>query len=237
MAQETPERTLGVIAGAGDYPRMVMESARRAGVRVVCLALRGLAEKGLRSLADEYAEFRVGALEEGTRYAKEHGVTELMLCGQVKPSCIYTMWPDATIRRLLAGLDRRNAHTLFGTLCNYFAEQGITVLPSTMFMEDHLPAPGLLAGPEPSPQQLAEAAAGMPLAREIARLDIGQSIVVQGDRVVCVEAFKGTNECIQSSAGTGGATTLARSPSPGTTCVSTCRASVPPPSATAWPPA
>ncbi|MCQ2367135.1 MAG: UDP-2,3-diacylglucosamine diphosphatase LpxI [Akkermansia sp.] len=215
MAQETPERTLGVIAGAGDYPRMVMESARRAGVRVVCLALRGLAEKGLDSLADAYAEFRVGALEKGTRYAREHGVTELMLCGQVTPSCIYTMWPDATIRRLLAGLDRRNAHTMFGTLCNYFAEQGITVLPSTTFMEDHLPAPGQLAGPEPSPQQLAEAAAGMPLAREIARLDIGQSIVVQGDRVVCVEAFKGTNECIQSSAGTGGATTLCKVTKPG----------------------
>ncbi|MDO4221387.1 MAG: UDP-2,3-diacylglucosamine diphosphatase LpxI [Akkermansia sp.] len=217
MAQETPERTLGVIAGAGDYPRMVMESARRAGVRVVCIALRGLAEKGLDSLADAYAEFRVGELEKGTRYAKAHGVTELMLCGQVKPSCIYTMWPDAAVRRLLAGLDRRNAHTMFGALCNYFAEQGITVLPSTTFMEDHLPAAGLLAGPEPSPQQQAEAADGMRLAREIARLDIGQSIVVQGGRVVCVEAFKGTNECIESSAAAGGdcPTTLCKVTKPG----------------------
>lgn len=215
MAQDTPDRTLGVIAGAGDYPRMVMESARRAGVRVVCLALRGLAERDLRGLADAYAEFRVGALEEGTRFAREHGVTELMLCGQVTPSCIYTMWPDATVRRLMAGLERRNAHTIFGTLCSYLAEHGITVLPSTTFMEDHLPSPGLLAGPEPTPQQLAEAATGMPLAREIARLDIGQSIVVQGDRVVCVEAFKGTNECIQSSAGTGRATTLCKVTKPG----------------------
>ena len=217
MAQETPERTLGVIAGAGDYPRMVMESARRAGVRVVCLALRGLAEKGLCALADAYAEFRVGELEKGTRYAKEHGVTELMLCGQVKPSCIYTMWPDAAVRRLLAGLDRRNAHTMFGALCNYFAEQGITVLPSTTFMKEHLPAAGLLAGPEPSPQQQAEAAEGMRLAREIARLDIGQSIVVQGERVVCVEAFKGTNECIESSAAAGGdcPTTLCKVTKPG----------------------
>lgn len=217
MSQESAERTLGVIAGAGEYPRMVMEGARRAGVRVVCLALRGAAERGLRELADAYAEFRVGALEAGVRYAKEQGVTELMLCGQVKPCCIYTMWPDAAVRHLLAGLDRRNAHTLFGALCDYLAGQGITVLPSTTYMEEHLPAAGLLAGPEPTPEQLAEAAEGLRLAREIARLDIGQSLVVQGTRVVCVEAFKGTNECIAASAGSGGEnpTTLCKVTKPG----------------------
>ena len=217
MSQEAAERTLGVIAGAGEYPRMVMEGARRSGVRVVCLALRGAAERGLRELADAYAEFRVGELEKALRFAQEHGVTELMLCGQVKPGCIFTFRPDATVRRLMAGLDRRNAHTLFGALCDYLAGQGITVLPSTTFMEQHLPAAGLLAGPEPTGQQTAEAAEGMRLAREIARLDIGQSIVVQGARVVCVEAFKGTNECIESSAAAGrkNPTTLCKVTKPG----------------------
>ena len=215
MAQDAAQRTLGVIAGAGDYPRMVMEGARRAGVRVVCMALKGAADKRLRGLADAYAEFRVGALEEGMRFARAQGVTELMLCGQVKPSCIYTFWPDATVRRLLAGLDRRNAHTMFGALCDYFAEQGITVLPSTTFMEEYLPAAGLLAGPAPTPEQREEAAEGMRLAREIARLDIGQSIIMHGSRAVCVEAFKGTNECIASGGNRDFPTTLCKVTKPG----------------------
>ncbi len=215
MAQDAAQRTLGIIAGAGDYPRMVMEGARRAGVRVVCMALKGAAERRLRGLADAYAEFRVGALEEGMRFARAQGVTELMLCGQVKPACIYTFWPDATVRRLLAGLDRRNAHTMFGALCNYFAEQGITVLPSTTFMEEYLPAAGLLAGPAPTPEQGVEAAEGMRLAREIARLDIGQSIIMHGSRAVCVEAFKGTNECIASGGNRDFPTTLCKVTKPG----------------------
>ena len=215
MAQDAAQRTLGIIAGAGDYPRMVMEGARRAGVRVVCMALKGAADKRLRGLADAYAEFRVGALEEGMRFARAQGVTELMLCGQVKPSCIYTFWPDATVRRLLAGLDRRNAHTMFGALCDYFAEQGITVLPSTTFMEEYLPAAGLLAGPAPTPEQREEAAEGMRLAREIARLDIGQSIIMHGARAVCVEAFKGTNECIASGGNRDFPTTLCKVTKPG----------------------
>jgi DUF1009 family protein len=72
------------------------------------------------------------------------------------------------------------------------------VLPSITFMEDHLPAPGHLAGPAPTPEQRDEARFGLSMAREIARLDIGQSIIVHGHKVVCVEAYKGTNECLHA---------------------------------------
>ena len=189
---------LGIIACAGEFPRMVIAGARRAGVRVVAAGMRGAVGKEIPAMADAYKCFHVGALEGPADFFREQGVTHVMLTGQIKPACIYTMWPDATARRLLATLDRRNAHTIFGTVCDFIHSRNMNVLPSTTFMEEHLPAPGHLAGPAPTPEQLDEARFGLGMAREIARLDIGQSIIVQGHSVVAVEAYKGTNECLHA---------------------------------------
>ena len=198
MTLDPQKHTLGVLAGAGDYPRLVLEGARRAGVRAVCAGFRGAAKAGeLKPLCTAYGSFRVGAVEAPTEFFRREGVTHVLLAGQIKPASIYTMWPDATARRLLARMDRRNAHSIFGAVCAYGQEQGWVVLPSTTFMEEHMPAAGHIAGPVPTEAQLAEACHGMELAREIARLDIGQSLVVQGQQALCVEAFKGTNECLK----------------------------------------
>ncbi len=194
---ETPQ-TLGVLAGAGEYPRLMMEGARRAGWRVVCAGFRGAVDKRLASLCDAFQIFRVGALDGPRRFFVSEGVTHVVLTGQIKPACIYTMWPDAEARRRLAQLDRRNAHTIFGAVCDYVHEHGMEVLPSTTFMEAAMPGPGRLAGPEPTPRQQREAELGFDYAREIARLDIGQSLIMQGERVACVEGYKGTNECIEA---------------------------------------
>ena len=193
-----PKRhTLGLLAGAGELPRLVLQGARAAGVRVVCAGFRGAAGNELKPLCDAFCRFRVGAVEAPAAFFREHGVTHIMLEGQIRPSCIYTLWPDATARRLLATLDRRNAHTIFGVVCRYARDQGWKVLPSVSFLEDHIPASGHLAGPELSPLLIAQAERGMVLARGIADLDIGQSLVIRGDSVLCVEGFKGTNECLQ----------------------------------------
>lgn len=196
---------------------MALEGARRAGVpRLVGIGMRGAVNRSeIRPLCDAYAEFRVGAVEAPVAYAKAQGVTHVMLTGQIKPACIYTMWPDAVARRLLAELDRRNAHTIFGTACRYLESQGICVLPSTAFMEGCMAAEGLLAGPAPTAEQVRAVRFGMPMAQQIARLDIGQSIIVQGERVVCVEAYKGTNECIESGGHRGVPVTLCKVTKPG----------------------
>ena len=214
--QLDPQRhILGVLAGAGEYPRLVIEGARRAGVRVVCAGFRGAVGREIPPLCDAFKRFRVGAVEAPTRFFAEQGVTHVLMAGQIKPACIYTMWPDATARRLLAQLQRRNAHTLFGAVCRYGAEQGWQVLPSTTFMEPYMPGVGHIAGPLASPEQMEEARHGLVLAREIARLDIGQSLVVHGRQAVCVEAFKGTNECLREGGGRPYATTLCKVTKPG----------------------
>ena len=199
MQLDPQKHTLGVLAGAGDYPRLVLEGAQRAGVRAVCAGFRGAARaEELRPLCAAYGSFRVGAVEAPTEFFRREGVTHVLLAGQIKPASIYTMWPDATARRLLAQMDRRNAHSIFGAVCAYAQEHGWEVLPSTTFMEEHMPSAGHIAGPTPTAEQMAEARHGMELAREIARLDIGQSLVAQGKQVLCVEAFKGTNECLKA---------------------------------------
>ncbi len=208
-------KVLGIIAGAGEFPRLAAEGARRAGVEVVCMGIRGAASDELRPLCRSFRRFRAGALEGPLEYFKSEGVKYLLLAGQIKPATLYTMWPDATARRLLGQMDRRNAHSIFGAVCQYAADNGITVLPSTTFMEECMPSAGHLAGPPPTPEQLEEARFGMAQAREIARLDIGQSIIVHGRSVICVEAFKGTNECIRSGGYRGYGVTLCKVTKPG----------------------
>ena len=215
MSSYPKDMVLGVIACAGEFPRMVIAGARRAGVRVVVAGIRGAVGKDIPAMADAYKAFRVGAIEAPALFFKSEGVTHVMLTGQIKPACIYTMWPDATARRLLGQLDRRNAHTIFTAACDFIQSHGMQVLPSITFMEDHLPAAGHLAGPAPTDEQLEEARFGLTQAREIARLDIGQSIIVHGKCVVCVEAFKGTNECLHAGGHRNYPVTLCKVTKPG----------------------
>ncbi len=195
-----PQKTLGVLAGAGEFSRLMAEGARRAGYRIVGVGFRGAEEADFIALCDEYTRCRVGELDAPAAFFHKHAVTDCVLVGQIKPSCIYTMWPDASARRILGTLDRRNAHTIFTAICQFIAGHGIRVLPSTTFMEDCMPSAGPIAGPSISEEQFQLAHRGMCYARDIAALDIGQSLVMQGENVLCVEGYKGTNECIAQSA-------------------------------------
>ena len=215
MSSHPHNMVLGVIACAGEFPRMVIQGARRAGVRVVAAGIRGAVGRDIPGMVDAYKSFRVGAIEAPARFFREQGVTHVMLAGQIKPACIYTMWPDATARKFLKTLDRRNAHTIFTTVCDFIHSKGMEVLPSITFMDEMLPAPGHIAGPAPTEAQLDEARYGLGMAREIARLDIGQSIIVHGHQVVCVEAFKGTNECLHAGGHRPHGVTLCKVTKPG----------------------
>lgn len=197
----TSSEALGIIAGAGAYPLMMLQAAKRDGKRVIGVGFRGAYVPEFADQCDAYACFRIGSLEGPVEFLKQQGVTQAVLTGQIKPSSIYTMWPDATARRLLAQMERRNAHSLFGAVCDYAALHGIRVLPSTTYLEEYMLPEGLVAGPPVSPELMPQAQRGMAFAREIARLDIGQSLIYGDNKVLCVEGFKGTNECIAKAAG------------------------------------
>ena len=122
------KHVVGILAGAGEYPRLMLEGAKRAGFRVVVAGFRGAVGKDIPPLCDAFRKFRVGAVEGPRDFFLQHGVTHVVMAGQIKPACIYTMWPDATARRLLAQLDRRNAHTIFGAACDYVSANGMQML-------------------------------------------------------------------------------------------------------------
>jgi DUF1009 family protein len=201
--------TLGLIAGNGQYPFTVLRAARRAGVsRIVLAAFDNETDADLAREADVTEWMRVGQLGRMIRFFRHAGVTDALMAGQIAPKNLFDLRPDLRALMLLGKLKRRHAESIFGAIADELARDGITLLPATTFLEDLLPAPGPVCGPAPSAKQLADVAFGFRMAKEMSRLDIGQTVVVKRGTVLAVEAFEGTDECIRrgGALGKGGAT-------------------------------
>ena len=187
-----------LIAGSGDYPRLVIEGARKAGVsRIVMAAFEGETAESLDGLVDEVFRMRVGQLGKLLSAAKKSGASEAIMAGQIAPSHLFNLRPDVRALVLLARLKVRNAETLFGAVANELASAGVTLLPATTFLDEHLACPGLIAGPRLKPREIADLEFGFRIAKESSRLDIGQTVVVKNGTVLAVEAFEGTNEAVR----------------------------------------
>jgi hypothetical protein len=194
MAMES----LFLIAGSGDYPRQVIEAARRAGVRrVVLAAFEGETSPDLEGLADEVFHMKVGQLGKLLDAAKKSGARDALMAGQIAPGNLFDLRPDLRALVLLARLKVRNAETLFGAVASELASAGVALLPATTFLEQQIAGKGHLAGPRLKPGQLADLEFGFRIAKDSSRLDIGQTVVVKNGTVLAVEAFEGTNEAIR----------------------------------------
>jgi len=190
--------SLFLIAGSGEYPRLVAESARQAGVgRIVVAAFVGETSAETEGLADEVFRMKVGQMGKLLEAARKSGATKALMAGQIAPGNLFNLRPDLRALVLLARLKERNAETLFGAVADELSAAGLTLLPATTYMERHLAGSGLLAGPKLKPRQIADLEFGLRIAKETSRLDIGQTIVVKNGTVLAVEAFEGTNEAIR----------------------------------------
>jgi DUF1009 family protein len=191
-------RTIGIIAGNGVYPETFVAAARRhsPGTRLVVTAFENETKQELAEKVDAIGWFRVGQLSKMIKFFRKEGATEAVMVGQISPKNLFDLRPDLRILMMLARVKERNAETLFGAIGEELAKDGITLLPATTFLEDHLPSPGHVCGPVFKKRQLADAAFGYKIAKETSRLDIGQTVVVRNGTVLAVEAFEGTNECI-----------------------------------------
>lgn len=191
-------RTIGIIAGNGVYPETFVAAARRhsPGTRLVVVAFENETKPELAEKVDAIAWFRVGQLSKLIKFFKKEGASEAVMVGQISPKNLFDLRPDLRILLMLARVKERNAETLFGAIGEEMAKDGITLLPATTFLEDHLPGAGHVCGPAFKKRQLVDAAFGYKIAKETSRLDIGQTVVVRNGTVLAVEAFEGTNECI-----------------------------------------
>ena len=200
--------SLFLIAGSGDYPRLVAESARQAGVgRIVMAAFDGETSGEAERLADEVFRMKVGQLGRLLQVAKKSGASKALMAGQIAPSNLFNLRPDLKALVILARLRERNAETLFGAVADALSAEGLTLLPATTYLERHMAGGGLLAGPKLKPRQIADLEFGLRIAKETSRLDIGQTVVVRNGTVLAVEAFEGTNAAIRRGGelGRGGA--------------------------------
>ena len=205
---------LGIVAGSGVYPLLLARAARRAGVpRIVVAAFEHETDPALAELADDTGWMRVGQLGRLLSFFQQQGVTRAVMAGQIAPKNLFDLRPDLKALLLLGKLKERNAESLFGAVADELAKAGVTLLPATTYLEDHLAAAGHLAGPVPGKRVLGDVAFALRTAKATSALDIGQSVVVRHGTVLAVEAFEGTDAAIRRGgalAGKKGGATLGK---------------------------
>jgi DUF1009 family protein len=201
---EVPE-TLGIIAGNGVYPRLLADAARRAGIKkIVAAAFTDETDDRLAAKVDEIQWMHVGQLGKLISWFRSAGVANAIMAGQIAPKNLFDLRPDWKTLLLLARLKRRNAESIFAAIGDELARAGITLLPATSFLEDCLAPAGLIAGRKLSPREEDDITFGFEIAREVSRLDIGQTVIVKNGTVLAVEGFEGTNETIKRGGTLGG---------------------------------
>ena len=198
-----------MIAGNGIYPATFAQAARRAACeRIVAAAFHNETEPSLEDLVDSLSWFRVGQLSKMIKFFKKEGIDRAVMVGQIAPKNLYEFRPDIRTTLMLAKLKERNAESLFGGIADELAKDGIELLSATTYLDAHLPSAGQVAGPKLSDKRHQDIAYGLNIAKEVSRLDIGQTVVVKKGTVLAVEAFEGTNEAIKRGGklGKGGST-------------------------------
>jgi len=188
----------GLIAGNGKFPFMVVEGARQAGARMVVAAIREETDPSIEQLADRVEWVGIGQLGRMIRFFKDEGVEKAIMAGQVKHVQIFSRAvPDARMLKVLLRLPRRNTDSLIGAIATELQSEGIELINSTYFLQQHLPQSGTLTRRQPDKHEREDIDYGLEIAREIARLDLGQTIVVRGKACVAIEAMEGTDETIR----------------------------------------
>jgi DUF1009 family protein len=194
---QTPE-ILGIIAGNGVYPKVLAAAARKAGVKkIVAAAFTDETDPSIDKHVDVVEWLRVGQLGRLLKFFREHKVQRAIMAGQIAPKNLFDLRPDVKALVVLAKLKQRNAESIFTAIADELAKVDVHLLPATTFLEDELAAKGLVTGAKLSRAEEEDVDLGWSVAKEIARLDIGQTIIVKNGTVLAVEAFEGTNDAIK----------------------------------------
>jgi len=188
----------GLIAGNGRFPFLVAAGARQAGISLSVVAIREETDPALEHEVERLTWVGIGQLGKMIRFFKAEQVDKAIMAGQVKHVQIFSgAVPDARMLKMLLKLPRRNTTSLIGAVADELKSEGIELVDSTLFLQDHLPAVGTLTKRKPNAAEEADVEYGLEIAREMARLDLGQTIVVRGKACVAIEAMEGTDETIK----------------------------------------
>lgn len=194
-----------VIAGSGEYPRLLIEGAKRAGVKQMdVVAIKGSTDRATVKAADHVHWITLGGIAEGIRWCGREGYEGAFLAGQVNPLSLFRGRFDDEVKAWLGSLPVKNAHSIFGLLADKFAEAGVPILPASCYMDAAMPGVGVLTGRAPEGQELTDIEHAKNVAHDVGVHDVGQTVMVRSGMVLAVEAFEGTNAAIRRGGRLGG---------------------------------
>ncbi|MGH9795873.1 MAG: LpxI family protein [Candidatus Acidiferrales bacterium] len=190
-----------LVAGNGRFPFLVLDAARSQGIEMVVMAIKEEAFAEIESVAPRIHWVSLGELGKTLDLLKQERVTKAVMAGQVKHNKIFSsIRPDWRMAKLLMSLATKNTDSLIGAVAKLLHEEGIELVDSTAFLRPLLPEPGLLTRRAPTAEEAADIEYGRSIARVIAGLDLGQTVVVRDRACVAIETMEGTDETIERAA-------------------------------------
>ncbi len=191
-----------MIAGSGRFPLLALENARRLGHDVTVIAIEEEASRELDSLAPRCHWISLGELGKLIGILKTEGISEVVMCGQVKHARIFSsIRPDWRLLKLLTSLRHKNTDALIGGVATVLEDEGIRLVDSTFLLKPLLAGEGVLSRRKPEDDEEADLAYGRRVGNALAGFDIGQSVAVAERACVAVEAMEGTDAMLRRAAG------------------------------------
>ncbi len=189
---------LGLIAGNGRFPFLVLDAARAQGYEVVVAAIKEETSPEIESRGTTVHWLSLGELSKLIETFRREGVTRAVMAGQVKHKQIFSsIRPDWRLAKLLLSLDLRNTDALLGAVAKVLADEGVILENSTALLAPLLAKAGVLTRRAPSEQERKNVEYGRAVARGLAQFDIGQTVVIAENACVAVEAMEGTDATIE----------------------------------------
>lgn len=197
MKPATDIETLGIIAGNRSLPLLFARQAREAGVKhLVAVAFEGETDPALAALVDEVVWVKVGQLSKMIAVFTDRNIRQCVMLGQVAPKNLYEVRPDLRAVGVLFRLKERNAHSIFGALAQELSKDGVELVEATPWLRPMMPGLDFRLGRKLTGEQQADVDFGFRMAKEISRMEIGQTVVVKEGTVLAVEGFEGTDKCL-----------------------------------------
>jgi len=183
----------GLIAGNGRFPFLVLEGAHNQGIDMAVIAIKEEASPEIEKISKRVHWVSLGELSRTIDLMHQEGVTQAVMAGQVKHNKIFSaIRPDWKLAKLLFSLPRKNTDSLIGAVARILEDEGIRLVDSTMFLKPLVPEAGVLTGRAPTEHEAEDMAYGLGVARQVAAMDIGQTVVIADRACVAVEAMEGT---------------------------------------------
>jgi DUF1009 family protein len=213
-ANSHPDR-IGLIAGNGSFPLLVLDAARSQGLQVVVAAIKEEASLEIEKRGPAVVEWlSLGELSKLIEFFQREGVTRAIMAGQVKHRQIFSsIKPDWRLAKVLLNLTTRNTDSLIGAIAKVLADEGITLMSSTALLEPMLANEGVMTKRGPSDSEQTNITYGRAVAQHLSRFDIGQTVVIAEAACIAVEAMEGTDAAILRAGGLMQSPSLGQEPS------------------------